>query len=304
MIFQSISALLNLMPIKIQKGFSAILVVVLMVVLAGLVLGGIYYYSEIYQPQQYSNAIISLFDKVTDRLQQREQKDTSRLKDNKDYQGALEIVLERQKFLEGIQNELQALKPPRKFKQTHEDFQVVLGWLIDSNARFEKMIDLATKGWEFYDLIKVDIPQGQTVGQFLTIWEVRFPKAKVAALKLFQTELPSGSDEASFSKMKTLWQEAEEGFDANLVYFRVQDKNLPLSSMSEKISQELSQTEQDKLAKVNKIDELLSLLESKIIIYTADRIAATTFPDPPQDINSRGQRLESIIKELKKKYQK
>lgn len=298
------NVLLKLMPIKKQSGFSVILVVVLMVVLAAGVLGGIYYYTQIYQPKQYANAIISLFDKVTDRLQQREQKDTSRLKDNKDYQGALEIVLERQNFLLGIQTQLQALKPPKKFEQTHEDFQVVLGWLVDANARFEKMIDLATKGWEFYDLIKVDIPQGQTVGQFLTIWEVRFPKAKVAALKLFQSELPSGSDEASFSKMKTLWGEAEEGFDANLVYFRVQDKNLPLSSMSEKISQDLSQTEQDKLAKVNKIDELLSLLENKLIIYTADRIAATTFPDPPQDINSRGQRLETVIKELKEKYQK
>lgn len=289
---------------KIQSGFSAILIVVLMVVLASLVLGGIYYYSEIYQPKQYAKTIISLFDKVTDRLQQREQKDSSRLKDNKDYQGALEIVLERQKFLEEIQTQLQALKAPRKFKQTHEDFQVVLGWLIDANARFEKMIDLATKGWEFYDLIKVDIPQGQTVGQFLTIWEVRLPKAKVAALKLFQSELPPGSDEASWNKMKTLWQEAEEGLDASLAYFRAQDKNLPMSDMSEKINKELTQTEQDKIAKVNKIDELLPLLESKIVIYTADRIAATTFPDPPQDINSRGQRLDSTIKELKQKYQK
>lgn len=292
------------MPIKIQSGFSTIIIVILMVILASLTLGGIYYYSQVYQPQQYSNAIISLFDKVTDRLQQREQKDTSRLKDNKDYQGALEIVLERQNFLLGIQSQLQALKPPKNFEQTHEDFQAILGWLIDANARFEKMIDLATKGWEFYDLIKVDIPQGQTVGQFLTIWEVRFPKAKEAALKLFQSELPPASDEASWNKMKTLWQEVEEGFDANLVYFRVQDKNLPLSSMSEKISQELPQTEQNKLAKVNKLDELLSLLENKIIIYTADRIAATTFPDPPQDINSRGQRLETILKELKQKYQK
>lgn len=56
--------LLNLMSLKFQKGFSAILVVILMVFSAGLVLGGIYYYTEVYQPAQYAKTVIPLFDNL------------------------------------------------------------------------------------------------------------------------------------------------------------------------------------------------------------------------------------------------
>ena len=49
-----------------QKGFSAIIIVILIVILAGAVLGGIYFYTQIYQPQQYAKGVISLFDGITE----------------------------------------------------------------------------------------------------------------------------------------------------------------------------------------------------------------------------------------------
>lgn len=293
------NVVLNLMPIKIQKGFSAILVMILMVVLAGLVLGGIYYYAEIYQPQKYAKAVVPLFDSVTAKLQN---PDTSRIKDDKDYLGVQAIIEERDEFLNKIKDELAALKPPKKMQQIQSDFQVVLQWLIPTNSDHLKIITFIKDAQELYKIIKIEgTPPNPTVSDVLNIYGEMLPKAKVAAQKLFDNKLPS-LVQKEYDKLKALWEDAEVGLEANLAYLKSQDQSLPADDALDKAKREADPKTQQELAKIDKFDEFQDQLER--VAQAPAKNMVPQFDNPPAQVQEAGQRLETAIKELKQKYQK
>lgn len=111
---------------KIQSGFSAILVVILMVVLAALVLGGIYYYTQIYQPKQYAKEAIPIYKDFQIGLVEIGSSPSV------PEQGPSDIVQIAQRHndvVEKTRQKLNRLKPPRKMKQIHGDFLRLLDTL-------------------------------------------------------------------------------------------------------------------------------------------------------------------------------
>lgn len=289
------NVLVNLMP---QKGFSAILVVILIVVLAALVLGGIYYYAEIYQPAQYTKAIVPLFENVTQRLQN---PDTSPIKDDKDYFGVQTIIEERGQFLGKIKDELEALKAPRKMQQIQSDFQVILEWLISTNADHLKIITFIKDAGELYQIIKLEgTPPNPTVLDVLNIYGEMLAKAKVASQKLFDNKLPS-LVQAEYDKLKALWEDSKEGLEVNLAYLKSQDQSLPADDVLDKAKREADPKTLEKLKKIDKFDEFQDQLER--VVQTPAKNMVPQFDNPPAQVQEAGQRLETAIKELKEKYQ-
>lgn len=295
LIIQPQYALLEVMP---QKGFSAILVVVLMVILAALVLGGIYYYTEIYHPQNYAKAIIPLFENLEKEIQTSQ---NQTLKDSKDYLGAIEMLEDQQTLFQKKKDELDSLKPPKKMRELHHDFQKTLDLIIYAGLDARKIANFANKANKLYDILKPkDEPKDKTVGAFVQFWDNRIAQAKILAQDLFQ-EKPPKADQLQFDKLKATWQETAEGYDAALNYLKRQDPNMLVSNVSDNIPSE----EKAKISKADKIDEFLSMLED-VTRADANEFIKFNFTATlaGEEVNQLGSRVSNAIKELKEKYQK
>lgn len=263
-----------------------------------LVGGGIYYYSEIYQPEKYAKAIIPIFEELDSKIQTSQ---NQILKDSKDYQGAIKVLQDQQAFLEKTRDKLDSLKPPRKMGQLHQDFQKALDLLIPASFDAQKITSFIIKANELYDILKPkDEPKDSTVGEFVKFWEDRIAQAKIVAADLFQ-EKPPKADMLQFDKLKSTWQETAEGYDAALNYLKRQDPNMLVSNVSE---DSIPSEEKAKIRKVDKIDDFLPMLED---VARADAESLIKFSVittlAGEELNKLGSQVETGIKELKEKYQ-
>lgn len=279
---------------KKQSGFSAILVVILMVVLAALVLGGIYYYSQVYQPQSYAKNIISLYDNLEKDIQASQNKT---LKDKKDYSGAIQVLEEQQAFLQKTKDKVDSIKSPKSMQVFHKDFQKALGLFISASSDAQKVAGFIIKANKLNDILKRQ-DEPKTVGEFVKFWEGRLPQAKTLAQDLFREE-PSAVQELQFDKLKSTWQEAEEGYDIVLAFLKKQDPNILTSSVSE---ESLSKDEREK---IKKISDFLSMLEDIAGSDAESLIKFSTLETLAGDeLKQLAPNISNGIRELKEKYQK
>ena len=280
-----------------KKGFSAILIVILIVVLAAAVLGGIYYYSQIYQPKSYARDIISFFENLEKDMQTSQ---NQILKNNKDYPSAIKLLEDQQAFLQNKKDELDSFNPPRKMRQLHQDFSKAFELLIFANLEAPKIVNFISKANELYEILKPkDEPKNETVGVFVQFWDSRIAQAKVVASELFQDKPPK-ADQFQFDKLKSTWQEVKEGYDAALNYLKRQDPNMLASNVSE---DNIPSEEKEKIKKVDKLDDLLSMLEGITRIDANEFIKFDfTAGIAGEELNQLLPKIEEGINELKQKY--
>lgn len=286
------------MPPVNQKGFSAILVVIFIVVLASLVLGGIYYYSELYQPAKYAKAVIPLFENLKSQIQISQRQV---LKEGSTTTQDIKVLQDQQALFEKTKDELSSLKPPRKMSQLHQDFSKMLDLLIEASLDAQNITGFIIKAEKLYGLLKPeDKPKDPTVYQFIKFWEDRIAQAKIVALDLFQ-EKPPKADQLKFDKLKSTWQETQEGYEAALNYLKRQDPNILTSNVS---SEDIPEEEKAKIKKADKLDEFLSLLEN---VARADAEGLIKFTTTGvldvEELNQLGSKVDKSIEELKGKYQ-
>lgn len=280
-----------------EKGFSLIVIILFFatLILSG---GAGFYYFEVYRPAQYANAVIPLFENLKSQIQTSQRQV---LKESTDYQGAIKVLGDQQALFEKTKEELSSLKPPRKTGELHQDFSKVLDLLILASVDAQNITGFIIKAEKLYGILKPeDKPKDPTVSQFVKFWEDRIAQAKIAALDLFQ-EKPPKADQLKFDKLKSTWQETEEGYDAALNYLKRQDPNMLVSSVS---ADNIPEVEKAKILKADKLDEFLSLLEN---VARADAEGLIKFTTTGvldvEELNQLGSKVDKSIEELKEKYQ-
>lgn len=305
--------------------FSKKLAIIIFIVVAVLLLlfdAGGYYYLEIYQPAQYSKAVIPIYDEI--RTQQVEMN----FKGGGDYEGAVATLDQYETSFTNWRNQLRVLnpspisKPPsfltnaQRSQQIQEDFTKILDFFISNIADTKQKVHFMIKAKDLFLLLKPDlteyppkaVPTGQgiplppppnTAGEFLAVWEVRVPKAKLVAQDLFNE--PQDLGDVSFDELKSLWQETEQGFDVIIPFLKKQDSNLPLRDAQKLVPE----SDKSVFAKVDKIDEFLPKLENVLIRNNAENILMYQFAINNSNklaFETRSKRLDNNIKHLKEKY--
>lgn len=322
-LFSPIRDLIKQMPFKSQKGNILIWLIAILLII-GLLGGGLYYYLEVYTPAQYAKAVIPLYDQI--RTQQVGRGNPT---GSDDYEDISRILNPYEASLTQANAKLSKLKPSpvtavpsfltntKRSQQIQEDFTKILELFLSNIAKANKQAQLMIKVKELILLLRPDlteyppkaVPLGQgsplppppsTAGEFLTVWELRVPKAKVVAKDLFSE--PQDLGNVSFDELKSLWLETEQGFDAIIPFLKKQDPNLPISEAQKLVPE----NEKPLYDKVDKIDEFLPLLENLLIRNSAENILKFYLfgPDSVEqsEFNSRAARLDAAIKDLKGKY--
>lgn len=309
------------MPLKSQKGSILIWLIVSFLII-GLLSGGLYYYLEIYNPAQYAKAILPIYDEI------RTQQVGSSFQDVGDYEGALAALDQYETSFTNWRNQILALNPSpinnppafltnsKRSQQIQEDFTMILDFFISNIAGAKEKAHFMIKAKQLFLLLRPDlteyppkaVPAGQgvplppppnTVGEYLNVWEGRISQAKVVAADLFSE--PQDLREVSFEELKSLWQQAEEGFDAVLSFLKTQDSNIPFSEVQKLIPP----AEQAVYLKADKVDEFLPLLEKVLIRYSAENILKFQFSadsSTQSEFNLSAGRLDIAIKDIKAKY--
>lgn len=291
------------MPLKFQKGFGLIYII-LIIFIAILTLGGGYYYLEVYRSVQYAKIAIPLLETARQTI---EQSPYLKLKDKNDYAGAQVLLKEGEQVLVQAKEQLLSFKlVPFKDKQVHQDFLTVLGWLIDANKDAQKnavFFEIADKLWT---LIKPEVtPETQTVGDYLNIWQDRLEPIQSLAVNLFN-EKPPALDDTSFNQLKTSWEYAILGYTIPLRYLQTQDRSKLYQDATRDLTIDnlqpfLTEYDRENLDKIeNAIDEFPRLLESVLIKGTAENILrSASMPDVSQE--EFGERTKRLQKYFEKK---
>ena len=289
------------MPQRRQKGFSTVLVVVLMVALASAILGGIYYYTQIYHPQQYAKAVISLFDRITEDFQR-----TNLQVEGRTTTPALaqEALKSRKELLSQSQNQLSKLNPPPKFKKFHEDFTKALSWFMTPYDDVENLLNFLINlndlksNVDLNEIVSKE-PKPKTVADANKRVTDHFSRAKTKSLEVFKIEPPKLRGEVTVSNLQTSWKDIESALNVVLKFVGSQDQNLPLEALSSLVDQNKEVTEA-----ISKIDKFVNLCNNVFGLNSLGYIFSSDFltENQPKDINL--QDLDSVIQALKQKYQK
>lgn len=291
------------MPLKFQKGFGLVYII-LIIFIAILTLGGGYYYLEVYRSAQYAKVAIPLIETVRQTI---EQSPSSKLKDKNDYAGAQVILKEHEQVLTQVKEQLLSFKlVPFKDKQVHQDFLTVLDWFIAANLDAQKNAVFFQTADQLWTLIKPEVaPESQTVGDYLNIWQDKLEPMQELAVDLF-TEKPPGLDDNSYNQLKTSWEYAILGYTIPIRFFQTQERSKLYRDATANLTEDTLQpflTEYDRqnLDKIeNAIDEFPRLLESILIKGPADNIVrSASMPNISQE--EFGEKTSRLQKYFEKK---
>lgn len=287
-----------------QKGFGLVYII-LIIFIAILILGGGYYYLEVYRSAQYAKVAIPLFETVSQTIQQ---SPYLKLKDKRDYAGAQVLLKERQQVLTQSKDELSSFKlVPFKDKQTHQDFLTVLDWLITANKDAQKnavFFEIADKLWT---LIKPEVaPESQTVGDYLNIWQDKLEPMQALAVDLFN-EKPPALDDSSYNQLKSSWEYAILGYVIPLRYLQNQDRSKLYRDVTRDFTEDnlqpfLTEYDRQNLDQIEKsIDEFPKLLESVLIRGTAENILrSASMPNvSAEEFGEKTSRLQKYFEKKK-----
>lgn len=286
-----------------QKGFGLVYII-LIIFIAILILGGGYYYLEVYRSAQYAKVATPLLETVRQTI---EQPSSSKLKDKNDYVGAQVILKEREQVLAQAREQFLAFKlVPFKDKKVHEDFLTVLDWFISANKDAQKnavFFETADKLWTF--IKPENTPDNQTVGDYLNIWQVKTEPMQAVAVDLFAEE-PPALDDSSYNQLKTSWEYAILGYTIPLRYFQTLERNKLYRDATKDLTKDnlqpfLTEYDRQNLDQIEKaIDEFPRLLESILIKGTAENILrSSSMPNVSQE--EFGARTKSLQKYFEKK---
>lgn len=283
------------MPLKFQKGFSVILVVIFIVILAALVLGGIYYFSEIYLPAQYAKEAVPIVEEVGKQVFQ----DSSNI-NQKDYKIALETIVRRQAVFSEARNQLDKFNPtPRKMKQFNEDVRWGLEYFLAANTEAQKRAAFLADLLEIYLIFKPEKPPFEVktakVSEYQKYYEDQIPRAKSLGSQIFGREAVS-LEGVTFSQLKNSWQGVN--LDLILENTLAQDPNQPFSGYTAVPPTSLQQQAMDNLVSFGRLaDEAFSKNTTSDILSYRHYTGASK-----EDFDQRSQRIEAALEDLKKRY--
>lgn len=286
------------MPQRKQKGFSTIIVAISMVLLAGVVFGGIYYYTQVYRPAQYAKGVVSLFDGISKEFQ------TTNLQvdGTTTPSQALEALKNRKELILQTQNKLSKLSPPPEFKQFHENFTKAVDWLItiydevDGLLNFLINLNDLRNNVDLEEIVREE-PKPKTVADLSKRLSGYFSRAKLKSLEVFKAEPAKLRGEVTVSNLKTSWKDAEPALDIVFKFIDLQDQSLPLEVLSQLADQNKEFREAlDKIEKFVNLSGNFFGLNSPAYIFSSDFITE----NQPKDISLS--ELDSIIRDLKRRY--
>lgn len=287
-----------------QKGFGLVYII-LIIFIAILILGGGYYYLEVYRSAQYAKVATPLLETVRQTI---EQPSSSKLKDKNDYGGAQVLLKEREQVLAQVREQLLAFKlVPFKDKQVHKDFLTVLDWFISANQDAQKNVIFFETADKLWTLIKPEVaPETQTLGDYLNIWQDKLEPMQALAVNLFN-EKPPALDDTSFSQLKTSWEDAILGYSIPLRYFQTQDRSRLYRDALKDLTKDnlqpfLTEYDRENLDKIEKaIDEFPRLLESVLIRGTAENILrSSSMPNvSAEEFGEKTARLQKYFEKKK-----
>lgn len=283
------------MPFKFQNGFSAILIVIFIVVLSALVLGGIYYFSEIYLPAQYAKEAVPIVSEVGKQVFQ----GSSNI-NQKDYKLALEILVKRQGVFEEARNQLDKFKiVPRKMQQFNDDIMWGLEYFLAANIEARERAAFLADLFEIYSIFKPDpVPfdvKTNLVRDYQKYYENQIPRAKILAEQIFAREAVS-LEGVTFDQLKNSWHEVN--LDLILENILAQDSNQPLSGYTA-----IAPTTQQQQA-IDKLSSFGRLTDEAFSKNTASDILSYRYYTKlsKEEFDQRSQRIELTLEDLQKRY--
>lgn len=274
-------------------------ILVLVLILAG---GGGYYYFFILEPQQYVKAVLGLkkeFDENGKVLSK------SDIGGQYDYEGALDILDVRKKFLKDAREKFLLLSPPyfdKGFREFREEYlNTLAGYELanaDAEARAKFLVRFSGLGFLLETNPKPPFDEKTAyVRDLQAFFEKTFGSLKEAMNEAVKAKSPKINGEAEFEKLKSLWVEAWPALDLMLNFIRVQDPNAKLAGYSPKGSTRQQQEASDKMSKFGEA------LKKVLAVNTAYDILAYRFYEGFEEKISRpSEQVEKALEKLKEQY--
>ena len=286
-------------------------IIIILVVLA--VLAGSGYYVFILWPQSYEKSVLNLQKELESSGGNQSR---TVLSGRYDFENAIKMLGEQKEFFKGMQEKILKFNAPLwgEDKQIQEDLVALSNVFVTHLAENQKQLLWARDAYELFEILNPEsstlhpeafprnVPKlGQatpaTVGVFNDLWSKRMSSAKPLAESLFK-EKPPLTEEAKFAELKSLWEEGFKVFAAILEYASTQNRNMSVGTFESLVKKQVSE-----VAKADKLDKFLSLLESTVIQNSAENIVHAN-PATNEDFNKRSVRLNGAMQGLKQKYGK
>ncbi len=190
--------------------------IILLPVLALGIVGGSYYYFEIYQPENAARVILAEYKKI-ELLGFKP--DTSRLKDERDFAMGEEALTERTRALNAMGESVDALQIIKRLEHVREDMRsfVSLSLSLHNNAleavRFYRHAAAIQEAFAAMQGEGADQNVSpKTIGDFQNLWNGNARTIQREAEELFRVEYTRLA-EPSFSELKASWEKAGAGLD-------------------------------------------------------------------------------------------
>ncbi|MBI2122012.1 MAG: hypothetical protein HYT98_02715 [Candidatus Sungbacteria bacterium] len=283
--------------------FKTILIIFLVLAAVG-VAGGSYYYFEVYSPEKYAGAVLSLYQKLESAGLE---PDASSLKNASDYENALRVLNEKISLLNSIKSDLAAVEVPKRMENFQNEFMNYIDFLLPRHehakdlAEFLSSANVLHEAFEALDEQRAPSSPTQPAADFQELFAKRFSKIQSAGREFARKEVEVVTD-PSFSELKTLWEGASPGFDLVLKKISQLNPKLPASQMMNNLFTPSEQKQLDSYTP--KVEGLSKKLDDLVKKYQAyDILAFKYFPDSTSaEASERSLKFYNTLQELKAKY--
>ena len=226
------------------------------------------------------------------------------VKDNYDYQGAVEILETRKVFFQEQKEKISKIRPPYfgPYKSLISDFSEAFGIFVEASDESKDAAEFMFK------LIKLKSSldpkpssfsqQTPTIAEIQTIYNEQVPKAKRIGDELFAENWPK-SLETSMEELKTSWTKTKTALDTILIYVNSFDPGQPFETS------ELNQPPTGQVAlAIDQVASFVRLLDDKINQADANSILTSPFSEDilKERVGNKAEKIQKQIDEINKKY--
>ena len=290
----------------VKKSNKKPLIVLVVAIILGLGGGG-YWYVMIYQPSQFGKDFSGFYKDFQDSGSVMNDRN---IKDNRDFNGALDILIKRKYVITQKRDELMAIRPPwfnKEMQEVQVAFSMFLEQYLVANADSEDKAMFLANAMELLEVFEPVRLQSRgpvptpTVGAAIAPLDSIMPRAKAIGKNLFENEIqsqpPKLAGESSFEQLRSLWIGAVQGIDAVLAYAKTLNQNASVQELDDAIR--AGRVPDGAL--INKFDEFLQKLESATYDNNAhDLLSYRAYPDLMSGvaIKQRFPGVEATLKEI------
>ncbi len=283
--------------------------IIIIVILIVFLFGGGYWYAGIYQPAQFGEGFVAFYKKFQS---SGDIMNFSAIKNDRDFAGALDILIKRKQALTEQRDELMAIRPPLlngEMKDVRATFSMFFEQYLAANSEAESRAVFLANAMELlgvFDPIRSIGKPPQNVGDYVLLIDSVMPRTRTIAKNLFenkiQNETPKLEGETSFEEMRSLWQDGLRGIDAVLSFAKTLSPEMPFNQFWEDVGRaDISDADL-----IQKFDQFISKLESATYDNEAyDLLSYRFYPGftSRENLRERFPDVETTVKKILEKYE-